>query len=131
MPKWLWWSKGYPLPITEVSLEYKGAPISGDRDCILEHFVKKGRGGALNKGYDFRITLNIDLLIENHFYEKVCLFQEDVSVGASLQRVSKVLTVIVYFTYLSTAGCCTSSSAEQWSGAFFQGGGKNFYFTQY
>ena len=47
------------------SLEFEGASITGNRDCILEFFVKKGCGGAVpNRGYDFRITLSIDLLIE-------------------------------------------------------------------
>ena len=125
MPKWLRWSQGYPLPIDEVSLEHKGTPISGDKDCILEYFVKRGRAGAVNKGYDFRLTLNIDLLIENHFYEKVSLFQEQVYASTSILRVSKVLTVVMCFTYSSAAGSYSSKSLEHSCRAFFQGGGKS------
>lgn len=59
-----------------MSLEYKGAEISGGKDCLLRYFLKKGRGGTANRTYNFSIVLDLHLVIENQFYEEVCQHQE-------------------------------------------------------
>lgn len=61
----------------QVTIEYKGVPISGNKDCILQCFVhKKTRKGVAIKTYDLSIVPDLHLKIENHFYEEVLLYQE-------------------------------------------------------
>lgn len=95
--KWHTWSNGYPLPMERVAIEHKGVPIFSDKDCILQYFAKKSRGGAAIRTYDFSTVLELHLLIENQFYQEVCEHQEQEfkAPDTSAQKVSVSSTTII------------------------------------
>ena len=56
-----------------MKIRHKGAPVSGDRDCILQYFSKKGCG--VSKVFNFSIVLDLNLVITNESYQDVLLHQ--------------------------------------------------------
>ena len=60
-----------------MKLLHKGTPVSGDKDCILQYFAKKGHG--ISKIYNFSVVLDLNLVITNELYQDVLLHQEQES----------------------------------------------------
>ena len=71
------------------SIEHKGVPVFGAKDCILQYFAKKSRSGTGIKTYNFSIPLDLNLVIENAFYEEV-FNNEQQQPGASAGEAMKV-----------------------------------------
>jgi hypothetical protein len=57
--------------VEQVVVRHKGVPVSGDRDCILQYFAKKPRSGVVIKTYNFSTVLDLNLVIENKFFQEV------------------------------------------------------------
>ena len=70
-------------------IEHKGIPVSATKDCILQHFAKKSRGGTAIKTYNFSLSLELNLVIENAFYEEF-FDQEQQHPGTSATERMKV-----------------------------------------
>ena len=64
-----------------MTIEHKGAPVTGDRDCILQYFAKKSGRGVTAKTYNFLLTLELNAVIKHAFYQRAYNYkeQEDVS----------------------------------------------------
>jgi len=69
---------------------HKETPVSGDRDCILQYFLKKACSGAVTKTYNLSTVLDLNLVIENKFYLEVLhqLDQESDVLGTGALMVS-------------------------------------------
>ena len=79
----------------QVTVEYDGVPVSGDKDCILQCFVsKKTRKGLAVKAYDLTVVPWLHLKIENHFYEEVLLHKEQESDGPKVS-VNSITTISI------------------------------------
>ena len=77
--EWHEWSFGYGLPEEVAHIECKGARVGGDKDCIVQYFVKKPRGrgvaGAVRQ-YDFSLILDVKLVIKGSFFDLVDAHRE-------------------------------------------------------